>query len=88
MPQVVVSVKDRAMDAYARPFFVPTTQMALRSFADEVNRQAEDNPMNKHPKDYELYQLGTFDDETGRFENLEQPQRIARAEDVIKENKE
>jgi len=66
---IVVAVKDRALDAFGRPFFTPTVGVAMRSFQDELNRQAEDNAMAKHPDDYDLFQLGTWDEETGEFEN-------------------
>ena len=58
----VVSVYDSAAGAYNRPFYVPSTGLAVRSFRDEVNRKAEDNTMYNHPGDYTLELLGTFDD--------------------------
>lgn len=66
----VVSVFDKAAAAYSRPFFVPTLGMAIRSFSDEANRADEDNPMYKHPSDYELYHLGSFDDASGTLISL------------------
>lgn len=78
----VVAVYDSALDAYSRPFFVPTTQIGVRSFADEVNRVSVDNPLNRHPDDYSLYCLGSWDDHSGRFENLERPEVLVRAKDV------
>jgi len=64
---VVVAVRDGAMMAFGRPLFVPSIGVAVRSFADEVNRSAEDNQMNKHPEDFELYVLAEFEEETGVF---------------------
>lgn len=61
----VVSVFDSAAGAYNRPFHVPSTGLAVRSFRDEVNRKAEDNTMYNHPGDYTLELLGTFDDSSG-----------------------
>lgn len=61
----VVSVYDSAAGAYNRPFYVPSTGLAVRSFRDEVNRNAEDNSMFRHPGDYTLELLGTFDDSSG-----------------------
>lgn len=63
----IVAVKDRAADAFMRPFFVPTANMAIRSFMDEVNREGADNQMNAHPDDFDLYEIGIFDDSTGRI---------------------
>lgn len=79
----VCAVRDSAMDAYARPFFVPTTNMAVRSFTDEVNRKAEDNAMYRHPEDYELYCLGQWNENTGIF-SQSGDSLLVRAKDVHK----
>lgn len=73
----VVAIRDQAASVYSRPFFVPTVGMAMRSFQDECNRQSDDNELWKHPEDFTLWQLGSFDDNTGRFSNLEVPEQIA-----------
>lgn len=65
MIQIIVSVKDRAADAFGRPAFVPSSGVAIRSFTDEVNRENPDNQLFHHPDDFDLYELGTFDDSTG-----------------------
>lgn len=80
MKLVIVAVRDSAMDAYARPFFVPNTATAVRSFKDEV--QNEQSPMSKHPEDYALWELGTFEEDDGKFENLPSPRQLVRAMDV------
>ena len=77
----VVAVKDSAVGAFNRPFFVPALAVARRGFVDEVNRVGEDNLMNRHPDDYELWLLGTFDDESGVFVSGEL-RPVARAKDV------
>jgi len=76
------AVKDRAIDAYNRPFTVPTIGAAIRSFTDEVNRK--DSEMYAHPEDYDLYELGTFCDNTGTFLPADGgvPRVISRAQDV------
>lgn len=73
MKMIVVSIKDRAADAFGRPFYVPSVGVAIRSFQDEVNRAAEDNQMYQHPDDFDLYDLGSFDDNTGSFTLHETP---------------
>jgi hypothetical protein len=86
MLQFVVSVKDRAADVFLRPFFVAHRNVAIRDFTDEVNRKADDNQLNKHPDDFDLYVLGQFDDNTGTFktDSLELgPEVLVRAKDVI-----
>lgn len=86
MLQFVVSVKDRAADVFNRPFFVPHRNVAVRDFTDEVNRSAVDNPLNKHPDDFDLYILGTFDDNTGAFVMEDVPTVLVRAKDVLISN--
>lgn len=85
MKHQVCSVFDQALVAYARPFFAPTTAAAVRSFADEVNRKAPDNPLSAHPEDYALFWIATFDDESGRFETYEPAERLVTAVNVRKE---
>lgn len=82
MPKMVIcSVWDSAIGSYGRPFFVPSRGVAMRSFQDEVRRKADDNPMNAHPEDFELFYLAEFDDQTGLFaEQLQQS--LLRAVDV------
>lgn len=71
----VVAIRDQQLDAYSRPFFTPTPGAAIREFQDEANRP--ESPVFKHPGDYELIQLATFDDTTGRFTNIEHPKQLA-----------
>jgi hypothetical protein len=70
-------MKDRAADAFARPMFVPSIGVAIRSFSDEINRQAEDNQLYQHPDDFDLYDLGVFDDSDASFQLHEKPIQIA-----------
>ena len=79
----VVSVRDRAADAFGRPIFVAAIGQAIRSFQDEINRSGENNEMNKHPDDYDLYHLGTWDDESGKFEMLAEPKQLAIGKQVV-----
>lgn len=82
---VVCAVFDRAVQAFARPIFVPHQNVAVRSFTDEVNRKAEDNGINNHPEDFELHALAVFEEETGSFTSLDGgPRVLVRAQDVKK----
>lgn len=79
----VCSVRDRATEAFMRPFYVHRPAEAVRSFSDEVKRKPTDqapNAIGAHPSDYELWQLALFDDETGKFTDA--PERLVRGEDV------
>ena len=63
----IVAIRDRAGDLFSQPAFVNSRGAAIRSFGDEVNRKAENNQLNTHPEDFDLYEIGTFDDSTGEL---------------------
>lgn len=81
MINVIVSVRDNAIGAFSNPVAVRARGEALRSFVDEVNNK--DSPMNRHPKDYDLYVLGEFDTVTGRLVPAEFPEPFAKGSDVV-----
>lgn len=77
----MVAVKDRAMDMFNRPFFVPHRNAGIRSFADEVNRP--ESEMFKHPDDYDLYYLDAWDETTGlTTDRPDFPELLVRGKDV------
>lgn len=79
---VILAVRDRAIDAFGRPFSAPALGQAIRSFGDEVNNP--ESPMNRHPEDYDLYYLAVFDDNTGRFAAPDEgPRQVAIGKDVF-----
>lgn len=84
MKHVIVSCKDVVAGMFMRPSFSPAAAVAVRGFRDEVNRRAEDNMLFRHPGDFELYELGTFDDVEGKFE-LAIPRLLVRARDLVEE---
>lgn len=77
----IVAVRDNAIGAFGNPIFVRARGEAMRSFVDEVNNK--DSAMNRHPKDYDLFEIGSFDTEHGRITSLEFPEPIAKGSDVI-----
>ena len=93
---IVCAVKDSAAQTFGRFFQVPHANSAIRSFSHEVNRTPEPGSQNdlfSHPDDYELYQVGTFDDVSGLNEpmfgaddngqtKLLPPQLLIRAKDI------
>jgi len=82
MKLTLCTVKDRAADAYGRPMFVPSTGVAIRSFSDEINRADADNQLYNHPDDFDLYELGEFDDNTGKFVIHEEPKLLSLGKQV------
>lgn len=62
------SILDIKTEAYSRPFFTHTTSEALRTFTDAVNDPA--SPFSKHPLDYILFEVGTWNDHLGISESI------------------
>lgn len=68
MKMFVLALRDRQLNGFSRPIFVPAIGMGVRSFVDEVNREDPTNPVWSHPEDYELFHIGMWDEESGLFE--------------------
>lgn len=82
MQLFLCAVRDSAVSAFQRPFVVPALGMAIRAFGDEVVRP--ESELAKHPSDYELFHLGSFDEESGKVVCLPNPRSMARAVDFVK----
>ena len=78
-----VTVRDEAVQAFNRPFFVNALGMAVRSFEDECNRRDDNNAMRNHPKDFSLWHVGFYDEDTARLESLDVPVRLCDASSVV-----
>ena len=76
----IVAVYDTAVAAYMRPFSVQSVGQGVRSFEDEV--MAPDSPIGKHPEDYSLFMLGSFDERSGKITVEQTPVCIAKAHEV------
>ena len=62
----IFTVYDKKAAAYLIPYYAKTIGMGERLFMDAVN--AKDSDFSRHPGDYTLFELGFYDDETGKFE--------------------
>lgn len=76
----IACVRDSAVSQYGPPLAFAAPGQASRYFADEVNKPGSD--WNRHPDDYELYQLGYYDMDTGAFD-VTTPVLIGRGKDMI-----
>lgn len=77
MKLLICSVRDSKADVFGVPFFMASRGHAIRSFSDEVNREAADNIYYRHPDDFELFELGEFDDGQADFVVLPKPVSLA-----------
>lgn len=81
MRLIVVAIKDRAVDAFMLPQFVAHVGAAVRGFSDAVNNK--DSQFHGHPEDYDLFELGHFEDTTGLFE-VGTPRQVAIGKDLVR----
>jgi len=82
----IFAVRDTKADAFGSPMSVPTSGLALRSFADAVAQP--DSNLNRFPEDYMLYELGSYDPNSGLLTALlPAPHLIATALSVHPKNR-
>lgn len=75
MQYKMFSVFDSKVSAFMTPFFMRTSSEALRAFEDSVN--AEKSGFKAHAEDYTLFELGSWDDQTAKFDLLATPHSLA-----------
>lgn len=62
----IYCIYDKKANAFTNdPFMVDFKGQAMRGFADLAN--SRDNDIGKHPEDYSLFYLGTFNKETAEI---------------------
>lgn len=77
----VFAVYDNVAKAYATPFYMQNKGMAIRAFADNINA-TEENQLSKHPENFSLYQVATWDDQKGLVTPVERPVLVVTANEV------
>ena len=75
------SIRDEKSGVFVRPFFCVNRGVALRDFADLV--ADKQTAVCKHPGDFKLYFIGYFDDNSGEFVSLPQPEFLAHGSDYV-----
>ena len=81
MKYILISVKDRAIEAFQAIATVRAEGEAIRSFQDAINNP-QNKQLNDHPDDFDLYVIGYFDDQTGLLERLDTPRKLADGKQV------
>lgn len=75
-------VRDEKSEAFAHPFFTSANGLAVRMFGDWCTDA--NTPLGKHPEDYTLFRVGSWDDEQARFENEVAPVLISHGSEFNK----
>lgn len=82
----IFSIYDSKAQGYISPWCVPSTAFAVRIFSDDCNNP--ESAFWMHPEDYTLFELGSFDVETGNIEKQATPLAVVKAIDLIDPEKE
>lgn len=71
MKLFVIATRDIKTDSYGRPITIQHLGAAIRAFEDQIQGKTPngDPDLINHPEDFELYQLGFYNDATGEFTN-------------------
>lgn len=77
------TVHDNKADMFLSPFYEITVGEAIRAFTDIVN--LKDHPVHRHPNDYSLFLLGTYDTQSGQHKNLTTPELLGLAINYLNE---
>ena len=78
-----MSVYDSKAEMFNQPIFSIAKGEALRAFSDSVN--TVNTPMNNHPEDYTLFEIGIFYPEIGKLECAATPTSMGLATEYLKE---
>lgn len=76
----IYTIRDKKMGTHLRPMYVPHLVEIQRNLITVL--QDEKSTIAKFPSDYELYQLGTFDEETAVYELETKPTFIMNMTDL------
>lgn len=81
--KMILSLRDRKAELFMQPFFVVSLGVAYRNLLDELQRGGDDNVLAKHPGDFQLYDIGVFDDDTGEVTGHSHPRLLCEVEQLL-----
>jgi len=73
----IYSIRDLKAETYNAPFYQPTHGLAERYLQNLV--KDEKSQIYAYPEDFDLFYLGTYNTDTGRFQPLDIPQHVVKA---------
>lgn len=82
----VYCIHDKKAKTFETPFCLPNNAYAIRSFQDAVNN--EKSPYHKYSQDFELVQLGEYNQDTGKLTPLPSPAILIQATDLKQQEQE
>lgn len=82
----VFSVRDSKGGVFNAPFCKLSERDAEHDFRTLIND--ERSLPSQYPKDFDLYLLGEYDDQTGKFSIVSQPQHLAEGINMVRQKDE
>lgn len=79
----IYAVYDDKARVYGTPQFMLTDGIAIRTLADVVKEPS--SMIAKHPEDFSMYELGSYDEASGKITPLENPAFLIRAVSLIED---
>lgn len=79
----LITVHDSKSGIFTPPVAVLAIGEAIRTFEDAVNDPQ--SPFNKHPEDYTLFHIGSYDETTASVEMLQSPLSLGGALNFVKQ---
>lgn len=77
----VFTVHDSKASAYLPPFYMRNSGEAIRAF--ETTAKDPSTQFNKYPKDFTLFEIGSWDEENGQITMLQHPKLLINAAEFI-----
>lgn len=77
----VFAVRDMKALAFMQPYFSNSLGTAIRAFGDACNESS--SPFYKHPEDYVLYEIGTYDDSDATLASIAPVKMLGCASDFV-----
>lgn len=62
----IYAIRDVRTEAFLKPMFVQNAAVLERVILDAKND--EENTLSMHPQDYQVFKLGTYNDNSGQIE--------------------
>lgn len=91
MNYAVCAIKDQKADCFTPLSCFRHTGQAMRAFINGITTPTNDPTgqlMQKYPQDYDLYEIGVFDDHTGTMVSHEAPRLLLSGSNVAASIKE
>lgn len=77
MKNPVFAIKDHKNQTFGNPFMMPTSVDAMRQF--EIVASDSRSIIAQYPNDFDLFEVGSFDNESGRLYSGELPKLIQKS---------